>query len=235
MENKEEFENEKNINNNYNTISNPKDYFNDDIETEDILTKLGNLSESDDKSFDSPIIFNRTKTFYKGYNTEAKNLFEDYLEKRKNNYSHLYKHRNNSSFNKLNNTFNENLKNKVLNRKIFGTKSLVNMKSKQSIINKKYFFEKKLKRLKSEEMIPEIVRNNSNINIINYNKLNIKNEELPVINEKININLPSILENMNKNENKDNKDNKIKIGVINEKIENIINLMKDMKEIDNQK
>ena len=235
MKNKEEFENEKNINNNYNTISNPKDYFNDDIETEDILTKLGNLSESDDKSFDSPIIFNRTKTFYKGYNTEAKNLFEDYLEKRKNNYSHLYKHRNNSSFNKLNNTFNENLKNKVINRKIFGTKSLVNMKSKQSIINTKSFFDKKLKRLKSEEMIPEIVRNNSNINIINYNKLNIKNEELPVINEKININVPSILENMNKNENKDNKDNKenkIKIGTINEKIENIILLMKDMKEID---
>ena len=232
MENKEEFENEKNINNNYNTISNPKEYFNDDIETDDILTKLGNLSESDDKSFDSPIIFNRTKTFYKGYNTDAKNLFEDYLEKRRNNYAYLYKHRNNNSFNKLNNTFNENLKNKVLNRKIFGTKSLVNMKSKQSIINKKSFFDKKLKRLKSEEMIPEIVRNNSNINFVNYNKLNIKNEELPIINE--NINLPSILENMNKNENKDkdNKENKITIGIINEKIENIILLMKDMKEID---
>ena len=232
MKNKEEFENEKNINNNYNTISNPKEYFNDDIETDDILTKLGNLSESDDKSFDSPIIFNRTKTFYKGYNTDAKNLFEDYLEKRRNNYVHLYKHRNNNSFNKLNNTFNENLKNKVLNRKIFGTKSLVNMKSKQSIINKKSFFDKKLKRLKSEEMIPEIVRNNSNINFVNYNKLNIKNEELPIINE--NINLPSILENMNKNENKDkdNKENKITIGIINEKIENIILLMKDMKEID---
>ena len=233
MKNKEEFENEKNINNNYNTISNPKEYFNDDIETDDILTKLGNLSESDDKSFDSPIIFNRTKTFYKGYNTDAKNLFEDYLEKRRNNYAHLYKHRNNNSFNKLNNTFNENLKNKVLNRKIFGTKSLVNMKSKQSIINTKSFFDKKLKRLKSEEMIPEIVRNNSNINFVNYNKLNIKNEELPIINE--NINLPSILENMNKNENKDNKENKenkITIGIINEKIENIILLMKDMKEID---
>ena len=232
MKNKEEFENEKNINNNYNTISNPKEYFNDDIETDDILTKLGNLSESDDKSFDSPIIFNRTKTFYKGYNTDAKNLFEDYLEKRRNNYVHLYKHRNNNSFNKLNNTFNENLKNKVLNRKIFGTKSLVNMKSKQSIINTKSFFDKKLKRLKSEEMIPEIVRNNSNINFVNYNKLNIKNEELPIINE--NINLPSILENMNKNENKDkdNKENKITIGIINEKIENIILLMKDMKEID---
>ena len=230
MKNKEEFENEKNINNNYKTISNPKEYFNDDIETDDILTKLGNLSESDDKSFDSPIIFNRTKTFYEGYNTDAKNLFEDYLEKRRNNYAHLYKHRNNCTFNKINNTFNENLKNKALNRKIFGTKSLVNMKSKQSIRNKKSFFNQKLKRLKSEDMIPEIVRNNSNINYINYNNLNIKNEELPVINE--NINLPSILENVNINENKDNKENKITIGIINEKIENIIILMKDMKEID---
>jgi len=230
MKNKEEFENEKNINNNYKTISNPKEYFNDDIETDDILTKLGNLSESDDKSFDSPIIFNRTKTFYEGYNTDAKNLFEDYLEKRRNNYAHLYKHRNNNTFNKINNTFNENLKNKTLNKKIFGTKSLVNMKSKQCIRNKKSFFDKKLKRLKSEDMIPEIVRNNSYINYINYNKLNIKNEELPIINE--NINLPSILENVNKNENKDNKENKITIGIINEKIENIIILMKDMKEID---
>jgi replicative superfamily II helicase len=81
-------------------------------------------------------------------------------------------------------------------------------------------------------MIPEIVRNNSNINFVNYNKLNIKNEELPIINE--NITLPSILESMNKNENKDkdNKENKITIGIINEKIENIILLMKDMKEID---
>ena len=226
MDNKEEFENEKNMNNNYNTICNPKDYFNDDIETDDILTKLGNLSESDDKSFDSPIIFNRTKTFYEGYNTDAKNLFEDYLEKRRKNYSHLYKHRSNSNFNKVNNTFNANLKSKVLNRKVFETKSLVNMKSNQSIINKKYFKDKKLKRLKSEEIIPEIVRNNSNINFVNYNKLNIKNDELPVINE--NINLPSVLEN----ENKDNTENKVTIGLINEKIENINILMKDMKEID---
>ena len=237
MRNKEEFENETNFNNNYNTISNPKDYFNDDIETDDILTKLGNLSESDDKSFDSPIIFNRTKTFYEGYNTDAKNLFEDYLEKRKNNYSHLYKHRNNSHLSKLNNTFNENLKIK-LNRKILGMKSLVNMKYKQSINNRKSFCDKKLKRLKSDEIRPEIVRNNSNINFVSYNKLNIKNDELPVINENINIKLPSILENMNKNENKENKDNKdnkenkIRVGVINEKIENIISLMKDMKEID---
>ena len=228
MKNKEEFENEKNINNNYKTISNPKEYFNDDIEIDDILTKLGNLSESDDKSFDSPIIFNRTKTFYEGYNTDAKNYFEE--EKRRNNYAHLYKHRNNNTFNKINNTFNENLKNKALNRKIFGTKSLVNMKSKQSIRNKKSFFDTKLKRLNSEDMIPEIVRNNSIINYINYNKLNIKNEELPIINE--NINLPSILENVNKNENKDNKKNKITNEIINEKIENIIILMKDMKEID---
>ena len=228
MKNKEEFENEKNINNNYKTISNPKEYFNDDIETDDILTKLGNLSENDDNSFDSPIIFNRTKTFYEGYNTDAKNYFEE--EKRRNNYAHLYKHRNNNTFNKINNTFNENLKNKALNRKIFGTKSLVNMKYKQSIRNKKSFFDRKLKRLNSEDMIPEIVRNNSIINYINYNKLNIKNEELPIINE--NINLPSILENVNKNENKDNKKNKITNEIINEKIENIIILMKDMKEID---
>ena len=166
MRNKEVFENDENFNNNnYKTICNPKEY-NDDID--DILVKLGNLSEtSDDKSFDSPIIFNRTKTFYGGYNTDAKHLFEDYLEKRKNNYAHLYKHRNNNKFSKINKT--ESFKNKIFSKKGIRTKSLINMKSNQSIKKKNSFYDKRIKRLGSDEMIPEN-RNNSYINFYMKNK-----------------------------------------------------------------
>ena len=83
---------------NLNEIKNDID---NDKETDDILTKLGNLSQnSDDKSFDSPIIFNRTKTFYDGIKTEdsRKKLYESFIMTYKANINKLdnntYKSRN---------------------------------------------------------------------------------------------------------------------------------------------
>ena len=46
-----------------------------DKETDDILTKLENLSiSSDDKSFESPLLLNRAKTFFNGRKSESKNI-----------------------------------------------------------------------------------------------------------------------------------------------------------------
>ena len=132
------------------------------------------------------------------------------------------------------------------------------MKTKCSIRNKKVFnFSKKLKKIECEDTIPELFQNHSHVNILNYNNLekindninddinnnnlitynydniNDMNDNIIITNDNVNYNvLPSISEKVNDNLNKENKDNKIGVGMLNEKMENIITLMKDMKEID---
>ena len=175
-----------------------------DKETDDILTKLGNLSPtSDDKSFDSPIIFNRNKTFYNGYNTESKNLFyESFIMNNKTCRNFL--DTNYELRNKVNKT------NKVLKREV-RPKSLISIKSQANFRNLKLSnFHNELEKIRNCEDIPEIVRNNSNNNFkIHYRRLESINEKKEV--DKINSN---------------------DIDIIKNKIENINNLIKENKYID---
>ncbi len=203
---------------NLNEINNDID---NDKETDDILTKLGNLSQnSDDKSFDSPIIFNRTKTFYDGIKTEdsRKKLYESFIM--------TYK----ANINKLdNNTYKS--RNKTIKRE-FRPRSLINIKKikNRNISN----FKREIERYSMNEDIPEIIRNNSINNIkVNFNKLERINED--IIDNKIDNNK---IENINKKvENiivliKEIKyiDKKLKKKDLNKIIKNCIS--KDNNEID---
>ena len=141
-----------------------------DKETDDILIKLENLSKnSDDKSFDSPIIFNRTKTFFNGFRTESRKiLYESFITN------------NNINNNILNNTYKS--RNKVIKRE-FRPKSLINIKmnSKNKNISN---FKKELERFTINEDIPEIIRKNSNNNSkVNYTNLEKIKEN--IVNDKI--------------------------------------------------
>ena len=203
---------------NLNEINNDID---NDKETDDILTKLGNLSQnSDDKSFDSPIIFNRTKTFYDGFKTDdsRKKLYESFIM--------TYK----ANINKLdNNTYKS--RNKTIKRE-FRPRSLINIKKikNRNISN----FKREIERYSMNEDIPEIIRNNSINNIkVNFNKLERINED--IIDNKIDNNK---IENINKKvENiivliKEIKyiDKKLKKKDLNKIIKNCIS--KDNNEID---
>ena len=156
-----------------------------DKETDDILIKLGNLSKnSDDKSFDSPIIFNRTKTFFNEFKTESRKiLYESFITN------------NNINNNILNNTYKS--RNKVIKRE-FRPKSLINIKKNSKNKNTSNF-QKELERFTINEDIPEIIRKNSNNNfIVNYSNLarikeNILNDKIDKIKfESINKKVDSI-------------------------------------------
>ena len=177
-----------------------------DKETDDILTKLGNLSQtSDDKSFDSPIIFNRTKSYFHVYNTESRQLL----------YDSLIMNDKNIANNELNNTTYISRTRSV--KREPRAKSFANIKKNNSIKNKKFINYKKNLERNTFVKIPEIVRNNScsdfKFNFNNYNKNKYSN-------------LESI------NENIDNKINDNKIGIINNKLDNIFSIIKNMKQID---
>ena len=177
-----------------------------DKETDDILTKLGNLSQtSDDKSFDSPIIFNRTKSYFHVYNTESRQLL----------YDSLIMNDKNISNNELNNTTYISRTRSV--KREPRAKSFANIKKNNSIKNKKFINYKKNLERNTFVKIPEIVRNNScsdfKFNFNNYN--NNKYSNLESINENI-----------------DNKINENKIGIINNKLDNIFSIIKNMKQID---
>ena len=177
-----------------------------DKETDDILTKLGNLSQtSDDKSFDSPIIFNRTKSYFHVYNTESRQLL----------YDSLIMNDKNISNNELNNTTYISRTRSV--KREPRAKSFANIKKNNSIKNKKFINYKKNLERNTFVKIPEIVRNNScsdfKFNFNNYNNNKYSN-----------------LENIN--ENIDNKINENKIGIINNKLDNIFSIIKNMKQID---
>lgn len=176
-----------------------------DKETDDILTKLGNLSPtSNDKSFDSPIIFNRCKTFYNRYNTESKNFLNE-----------TFNMNNKTCRNFLDKT-NYELKNKTNNeikqlKREFRPRSLISIKSQSNFRNFKLSnFHNELRKNRNCEDIPEIIRNNSN------SHFNIHYQRLERINEK----------------KVDNKINSNEIHNIKKKIENINNLIIEIKFID---
>ena len=173
-----------------------------DKETDDILTKLENLSHtSDDKSFDSPLIFNRNKTFYKGFNTDTRNFYYDSFIINNENHNNI--------LNKNYTTRNKTLK------KEFRRNKLLNIKSQSYFRIKKISnFNKELRRMSTDFNIPKkkINRNNSINNIkvkINFNKLESISE--------------NILDNNNINNN---------MNIINKKVENISNLIKEIKFFD---
>ena len=198
-------ENENKILDNNIIQTNPQDNIDvnkdndNDKETDDILTKLENLSQtSDDKSFDSPIIFKRNKTFYNGCNTDTRNFYyESFII---NNENH-------------NNILNKNYSNKdKILKKEFRKKKLLNIKSQSYFgIKKITNFNKELRRISTDFNIPKknINRNNSINNIkvkINFNKLESISENLLDIN--------------NNNNNMD---------ILNKKVENISKLIKEIK------
>ena len=173
-----------------------------DKETDDILTKLENISQtSDDKSFDSPIIFNRNKTFYNGFNTDNRHFYyESFII---NNENH-------------NNILNKNYsqRNKTL-KKEFRRKKLINTKSQS------YFGIKKLSNFNKE-----LRRISTDFNIFKKNRN--RNNSINNIKVKINFNkLESISENI-----VDNNINNNNIDIINKKVENISNLIKEIKFFD---
>ena len=153
-----------------------------DKETDDILTKLGNISQnSNDNSFDSPIIFNRTKTFFNEFKTDSRKiLYESFISN------------NNISNNLLDNVYKS--RNKKI-KKEFRPKSLINVKMNKKNKNISYL-KKEIQRFSINEDIPEIIRNNSNNNIkVNYNYLEkikeniidnkIDKSKIEIINKKI--------------------------------------------------
>ena len=171
-------ENQKNNNDNYELKDKSSDIkgqkilndIDNDKETDDILIKLGNLSKnSDDKSFDSPIIFNRTKTFYNEFKTESRKiLYESFITN------------NNINNSILNNAYKS--RNKTI-KKVFRPKSLINIKmdSKNKNISN---FKKELERFTINEDIPEMIRKNSNNNFkVNYSNLERIKEN--IVNDKI--------------------------------------------------
>ena len=189
-----------------------------DKETDDILNKLENLSRtSEDKSFDSPIIFNRTKTFYIGYNTDSRNLLYENFTMNDNNVL------NNDYIFKKKTFKRENRQKSLLNQTYCfkkENKRLPNVKSKSNIKNKKLScFHQEFQNINIKKNFSKLMRHNSNNIFKHSNDIYNKKD-----NDKI---LPSIDENIAKN----TMINK-KIENINIKLENIILLIKDMKFID---
>ena len=189
-----------------------------DKETDDILNKLENLSRtSEDKSFDSPIIFNRTKTFYIGYNTDSRNLLYENFTMNDNNVL------NNDYIFKKKTFKRENRQKSLLNQTYCfkkENKRLPNVKSKSNIKNKKLScFHQEFQNMNIKKNFSKLMRHNSNNIFKHSNDIYNKKD-----NDKI---LPSIDENIAKN----TMINK-KIENINIKLENIILLIKDMKFID---
>ena len=173
-----------------------------DKETDDILTKLENISQtSDDKSFDSPIIFNRNKTFYNGFNTDNRHFYyESFII---NNEKH-------------NNILNKNYsqRNKTL-KKEFKRKKLINIKSQSYFgIKKLSNFHKELRRISTDFNIPKKNRNRNNS--INNIKIKINFNKLESISE-------NIIDNKISNNNMD---------IINKKLEKISSLVKEIKFFD---
>ena len=209
-----------------NKISSNLDFDNDQ-ETDDILTKLDNLSDiSDDKSFDSPIIFNRTKPFYNGTKTDVKQLLTETFITNKNNNKNKKKIINNFSTLR-----NKNIKN-------LRSKSLLNIKINNTIQNNKIpNCHKVHKKNVNIVKMPEIVRYNSisNYNILpsinenmNENKNNYNINEINEINKKIE-KIISLIKDMKCIDKKIKNSNKILDKINNEiKKNNLLELVKEL-------
>ena len=180
-----------------------------DAEFDDIFTKLGTLSPSN-SSFDSPIPLNRNKKFFDEFTTDIPHTL------RRNTTNKIFNFK--SNFKPLNTIHRTKkiLRNK--NDDYFNkTENIYNLKTTNIIQNnskkyKKNNFETH-KKLKSDNFVR---MTNKSFNKTYYFNENISNnKKLPIINE-----------NIKNNKNKEN------MKIINEKIENILNLLKNIKEID---
>ena len=189
-----------------------------DKETDDILNKLENLSRtSEDKSFDSPIIFNRTKTFYIGYNTDSRNLLYENFTMNDNNVlnnDYIFKKKTFKRENRQKSLLNQTYCFKKENKRLSNAKSKSNIKNKELSC-----FHQEFQNMNIKKNFSKLMRHNSNNIFKHSNDIYNKKD-----NDKI---LPSIDENIAKN----TMINK-KIENINIKLENIILLIKDMKFID---
>ena len=190
----------------------PKNLVKDfDAEMDDIFSKLGTLSPSD--SFDSPIILNRNKSFFNDFQA---------------NIPH---------------TLKRNASNQFLNYKShFKLNNTVARTKKIDLYNNDYLYKTEKRNLKTNKIIKTKSKNYTKNNILNRHiklkssdyllrNLNRKNDRNFKSNFKENINnnnnLPIISENI-----KDNQINKENEKIININIQNIILLIKEMKEVD---
>ena len=180
-----------------------------DAEFDDIFTKLGTLSPSN-SSFDSPIPLNRNKKFFDEFTTDIPHTL------RRNTTNKILNFK--SNFKPLNTIHRTKkiLRNK--NDDYFNkTENINNLKNTKIIQNnskkyKKNNFETH-KKLKSDNFVRMTNKSFNKTYCFNENISN--NKKLPIINE-----------NIKNNKNKEN------MKIINEKIENILNLLKNIKEID---
>ena len=189
----------------------PKNLVKDfDEEIDDIFTKLGSLSPSN-SSFDSPILNNRNKTYLNEINLDRP------------------KH------------FRRNTTNKIINIKT-NYKSILNTVNRTKKINNgnNYFLKTESRNYRKNKMIKN-KRYNKNDIIKTYDKfkstddlfknlnMNSKTKFNYNYNENITDNLPII------NENAQNIKDKESEKIINEKIEYIISLIKEMKDVNKLK
>ena len=180
-----------------------------DAEFDDIFTKLGTLSPSN-SSFDSPIPLNRNKKFFDEFTTDIPHTL------RRNTTNKIFNFK--SNFKPLNTIHrtkkilrnkNDDYFNKTENINNLKTTKITQNNSKKYKKNK---FETH-KKLKSDNFVR--MTNKSFNKTYSFNEYISNNKKLPIINE-----------NIKNNKNKEN------MKIINEKIENILNLLKNIKEID---
>ena len=180
-----------------------------DAEFDDIFTKLGTLSPSN-SSFDSPIPLNRNKKFFDEFTTDIPHTLRRNTTNKILNFKSNFKPLNTiHRTKKILRNKNDDYFNKTENINNLKTTKIIQNNSKKY---KKNNFETH-KKLKSDNFVR---MTNKSFNKTYYFNENISNnKKLPIINE-----------NIKNNKNKEN------MKIINEKIENILNLLKNIKEID---
>ena len=180
-----------------------------DAEFDDIFTKLGTLSPSN-SSFDSPIPLNRNKKFFDEFTTDIPHTLRRNTTNTILNFKSNFKPLNTiHRTKKILRNKNDDYFNKTENINNLKTTKIIQNNSKKY---KKNNFETH-KKLKSDNFMRMANKSFNKTYCFNENISN--NKKLPIINE-----------NIKNNKNKEN------MKVINEKIENILNLLKNIKEID---
>ena len=167
-------------------------YNNNDEEQDDILKKLGEItSDEDEKSFDYPIEFNRTKTiFCNNYNGDINQLLQENFAINRNTIACSERKEQKSDKEKQNNNQNERTLNKTFSVQKFSFKNkLLTVNFAENQKNSENH-EKLIKKLEKIEML--IKKYNINLEkdsvikkFINFLKKN-KNTDISLLSEKIN-------------------------------------------------
>ena len=208
----EKVENGQSIMNTIEATKIPKNLVKDfDSEMDDIFSKLGTLSPSD--SFDSPIILNRNKSFFNDFQTNIPHTLKRNASNQFLNYKSHFKLNNTIARTKKIDLYNDDYLYKTEKRNL-KTNKIIKTKSKN--YTKNNILNRHIK-LKSSDYLLRNLNRNNNRNLKSNFKENINN----------NNNLPIISENI-----KDNQINKENEKIININIQNIILLIKEMKEVD---